>query len=289
MRVPEKLFVEPYHLRSLKLNGCTVVESCLHQKFSKGEMLVSEHLLLFVLQGTYTAKFGKQVLTIEKGEGLIVQRTHFVEYEKFSESNEKPYESLLFFLNDEIVKGFLAFQQPARLSNKKESPVVKIQFDNAVQSFLQTVLHSFGKEIAENPSFLQHKLFELLFNLSEINPGVIDLFTAFTTHRPTDLNKIMEENFKQNLTLEEFAYKAGRSLASFKRDFKKTYNSSPHQWLLSKRLDYAKRLLENNKLKIADACYDVGFESVAHFSRAFKAKFGVSPSTFKNEPIGQVN
>jgi AraC family transcriptional regulator, exoenzyme S synthesis regulatory protein ExsA len=97
----------------------------------------------------------------------------------------------------------------------------------------------------------------------------------------------MEASYRQPLTLSEFAYKCGRSLASFKRDFKKIYNTSPHQWILSQRLAYAKQLIESSEIKIADACYDAGFESVSHFSRAFKTKFGITPSALKNEPLRQ--
>ena len=67
----------------------------------------------------------------------------------------------------------------------------------------------------------QNKLFELLFNLSEINPNLIYSFIQFTTYKSIDIHKVMDSSFRENLTLEEFAYKAGRSLATFKRDSRK--------------------------------------------------------------------
>jgi AraC family transcriptional regulator, exoenzyme S synthesis regulatory protein ExsA len=282
MRAPEQLFVEPYFLRSLKMDDAVVVESCTHQESTANEMLVGRHLLLFVIEGRYIARFGDEEFTIEKGEGLLVKRTHSVKYQKLGYiDGDKPYESLMFFLTDDIVRDFLTLQR-GRVSDKAEAhPLARISYNEPVQIFLRSVLACFNNGLSNNPAFLQNKLFELLFNLSEINPRLIAAFSGFTAYEPVDLPKVMEANFKENLTLEEFAYKAGRSLASFKRDFQKIYNTSPHQWLLSRRLEFARGLIENSGMRIADACYESGFESVAHFSRVFKQKFGMVPSVLK--------
>lgn len=282
MRVPEQLFTAPFNLRSLMMDEATVIESCTHQQTTSNEMLVGQHLLLFVIEGRYIASFGKEEITVNKGEGLLVQRAHSVKYQKLSfVDGDKRFESLMFFLTDKIIRDFLALHKNFVLTKEPPMPIAKISYNQPIQIFLQSVLASFDNPLSTNPAFLQNKLFELLFNLSVINPNLIRSFSQFTTYEPIDLTQMMEENFKQNLTLEEFAYKAGRSLASFKRDFQKVYNTSPHQWLLSKRLDYARNLIEKTGVKIADACYDSGFESVAHFSRAFKSRYGVMPSLLK--------
>lgn len=282
MRVPEKLLEKPYNLRSLKMDGANVIESCSHQQFTKGNMLVGEHLLLFVLNGKYIANFGDETLQIDRGEGLLIQRTHFVEYEKLGfTDNDRPYESLMFFLNDDLIKDFLSFYKIEKNAANDQPALSKIAFNSAIQSFLKSVLDSFNADFSSNPTYLQNKLFELLFNLSSINPNLINALAQFTSLQSIDLTKVMEENFRQNLNLEEFAYKAGRSLASFKRDFKKIYNATPHKWLMEKRLEFAKQLLESSKISISDACYDAGFETPAHFSRLFKKQYGFAPSELK--------
>ncbi len=187
----------------------------------------------------------------------------------------------MFFVPDKITRYFLALHQPFTLTKEAPMPIAKISCNQPIRIFLQSVLACFDNPLSGNPAFLQNKLFELLFNLSVINPNLIRSFAQFTTFEPVDLTKMMETNFKENLTLEEFAYKAGRSLASFKRDFQKVYNTSPHRWLITKRLDYARHLIENTDVRITDACYDSGFESVAHFSKAFKSKYGVMPSVLR--------
>jgi len=138
--------------------------------------------------------------------------------------------------------------------------------------------------VTQHSSFLQNKLFELLFNLSDTNPDLLSSFMNFTTYKAIDLNKVVEGYYRENLTLEELAYKAGRSLATFKREFQKIYNTSPHRWLLNRRLEYARDLIEVEGMNVSDASLHASFASVAHFSRAFKRKYNVSPSSLK-EPV----
>ena len=55
------------------------------------------------------------------------------------------------------------------------------------------------------------------------------------------------------------------------------------KWLLEKRLNYSLLLLRNHQKTINEVVFECGFESVSHFSRAFKARFDLTPSSFKKE------
>lgn len=101
----------------------------------------------------------------------------------------------------------------------------------------------------------------------------------------TSLYTVMETSFMYNLSLTEFAQFANRSLATFKREFKRIFNSPPAQWLLQKRLEYAAVLLTNTGKSIADVAAESGFESNAHFSRTFNQKFGVSPLNYRKQGV----
>ncbi len=51
----------------------------------------------------------------------------------------------------------------------------------------------------------------------------------------------MEQNYTEDLTLEEFASYTGRSLATFKRDFAKVSPLPPQRWIMEHRLEKAKK------------------------------------------------
>lgn len=88
----------------------------------------------------------------------------------------------------------------------------------------------------------------------------------------------MEKNYKCDLTLEEFAHYAGRSLSSFKKDFAQTFHLTPSRWIMRRRLEEAHRLIEKAGKKPADVYLSVGFKNLSHFSTAFKREYGVPPS-----------
>jgi AraC-like DNA-binding protein len=97
----------------------------------------------------------------------------------------------------------------------------------------------------------------------------------------------MERNFMFNMPLEKFGYLTGRSITTFKRDFKKAFNTSPQRWLTQKRLELAHyQFVEKNKKPI-DVCYEVGFENLSHFSYAFKKQFGYTPTALLEQRARQ--
>ena len=80
----------------------------------------------------------------------------------------------------------------------------------------------------------------------------------------------MNENYMYELTMEEMAHYTGRSLATFKRDFKKISDLTPEKWLIRKRLEVAYALMKEGGKKVVDVYAEVGFKNPSHFSTAFK-------------------
>lgn len=91
-----------------------------------------------------------------------------------------------------------------------------------------------------------------------------------------DLQDFMEKNFRCDMSMGEFACASGRSLSTFKRDFKKMSELSPERWLTDRRLRASVELLKRGR-RVSDVCFDVGFKNVSHFSATFKKKFGITP------------
>ena len=79
-------------------------------------------------------------------------------------------------------------------------------------------------------------------------------------------------------TMEELAHYTGRSLATFKRDFKKVSDLTPEKWLIRKRLEVAYTMMQEGGKKIVDVYAQVGFKNQSHFSSAFKKQYGIAPT-----------
>jgi transcriptional regulator GlxA family with amidase domain len=69
----------------------------------------------------------------------------------------------------------------------------------------------------------------------------------------------------------------------FSRLFKTFTSVSPHQYLLTLRLKNAELLLRNTAHPMADIAFTSGFNSVEHFTAAFKQKYNCPPATYRQQ------
>ena len=93
-----------------------------------------------------------------------------------------------------------------------------------------------------------------------------------------DILDYLNENYMFDLSMNEIASYTGRSLATFKRDFAKVSDLTPQKWIIKRRLEAAHDLIKSGKKKVTEACFDVGFKNLSHFSKIYKEAYGVSPS-----------
>ncbi len=89
------------------------------------------------------------------------------------------------------------------------------------------------------------------------------------------------ENAAADHDLEALAQRLGMSYSSFRSCFRKHTGSSPRQYQLQIRTNRAKALLAQTDLSVAKIAEQVGFSSLYYFSRYFKEKTGVSPTTYR--------
>jgi transcriptional regulator GlxA family with amidase domain len=100
-----------------------------------------------------------------------------------------------------------------------------------------------------------------------------------------DINRAVEflhSRMAQPMTVTELARAAGLSVSHFSREFRREMGMGPKQYGLNARLAHARRLLLGGEGNIGEVAQASGFASLAHFSSAFRAAFGTSPSSFRH-------
>lgn len=90
------------------------------------------------------------------------------------------------------------------------------------------------------------------------------------------------------LTLDELAAMAGLSKYRFLRVFGECYGLTPHAYILSSRINRAKRLLLRGE-DIGAAAYECGFCDQSHFSRTFSARVGLTPGRYSALRDGHIS
>jgi AraC family transcriptional regulator len=112
---------------------------------------------------------------------------------------------------------------------------------------------------------------------------------AFSTQilnkiRITDFERVIEfieEHLGTDLSLTKLAEVAEMSPSSFVRGFRAATNTSPHKYVLERRLRRAQELLRASNRSLSEIAYGLGFSSQSHFSTVFHALVGESPSRFR--------
>lgn len=148
---------------------------------------------------------------------------------------------------------------------------------------LQSCLSSLGPYFEMPEGFPEKivslKMTEILTILRTIDVGMDSFLANFEMPGKIDLVKFMENHFMFNLPLEKFGYLSGRSLSTFNRDFRRTFNVTPQKWLTKKRLEFAHYQITEHSKKPVEVYLEAGFEDLSHFSFAFKKHFGYIPTT----------
>src|SRR6266508_402874 len=92
---------------------------------------------------------------------------------------------------------------------------------------------------------------------------------------------LADARYREALDVPALARAAHLSPAHFSREFRRTFGETPHQYLLTRRLERAAALLRTTDRSVADICLTVGLRSVGSFTTSFGRMFGLSPTAYR--------
>jgi len=93
----------------------------------------------------------------------------------------------------------------------------------------------------------------------------------------------IDSNLDGDLSLEKLAHLAGVLEHKFARSFKKVTGETAHHYVLSRRIDAARKLLRGGDRPISEVAYATGFSSQSHMTTVFKRELGVTPAQLRTE------
>ena len=95
----------------------------------------------------------------------------------------------------------------------------------------------------------------------------------------------MDSEFANNPRLGEAAARTGLSPNYFHRLFHRATGVTPFQYMETRRLDTARGILAEGRLNVKEVAAASGYDNPFYFSRAFRKRFGVSPSDIRGTSI----
>src|SRR5438132_13444589 len=89
--------------------------------------------------------------------------------------------------------------------------------------------------------------------------------------------KLIDDCYDLPLDLTEISKQACFSRYHFLRLFRNAFETTPHQYLIQRRIEKAKELMRARQLSVTDVCFEVGFESLCSFSSLCRKCVGDAP------------
>ncbi|WP_373939225.1 AraC family transcriptional regulator [Vibrio kanaloae] len=121
--------------------------------------------------------------------------------------------------------------------------------------------------------------------INELSDENQNWIVAHTDKRLSRAMKVIHNDSSANIDIESLAKLSGMSRTSFIEYFKKMVGRPPKKYISDWRLSLARERLLHGKAHVLNVALDVGYQSEAAFSRAYKAKYGESPSTTKKQYV----
>jgi len=242
------------------------------------EQFTTVHGLCYIFSGTLIVSQANKNQHFNKGDLIFFKKNSLAKFRKQPDRFEN-FRSITVVFDSKVLKEF-NIQKDSKWdpTTKKSEALTRISGDlGRLHAYFEGLSKYFEKPLSQD--LMDLKIKEALLLLIQIAPGLKPTLFEFGQPGKIDIEEFMHQNFRFNVEMARLAFLSGRSLASFKRDFQKTFRTTPSRWLHRRRLEEAHFQLKEHKRRPSEIYHEVGFETISHFSHSFKQHFGVNPST----------
>ena len=157
---------------------------------------------------------------------------------------------------------------------------LKIQNRQQILSDFKASVDAFLKSGTHRDLAIRKNLYDILLLLKK------EQEKTYTTGKKALLIKpaldFMGANYTKNdLSVEKLSRLCGISVAYFRRIFTEKYGISPKEYIMNKKMEYAKKLLASKQFSVGEVAELCGYSEPCHFSREFSKRTGTSPIKYK--------
>ncbi|MBJ6144872.1 AraC family transcriptional regulator [Hymenobacter sp. BT559] len=248
------------------------------------EKTFADNVLVSVLAGELKVVHANRTQYCGAGDTVLLPRHQPATLLK-QPKDGRAYQAVLMKLPKALVQAYYRQHTPAPAQPALSGPLL-FPKNPLLQSVFASLLPYLELEHQLPGSLLTVKITEVIEILRSLDPHSDGVLADFSEPGKLNLVEFMEANYMFNMPLATFSYLTGRSLTTFKRDFKKAFQLSPQRWLTQRRLTLAHYQLAEKRRKPVDLYLEVGFENLAHFSYAFKKQFGYPPTALAGQARG---
>ena len=240
-----------------------------------------EHTLIYQCSGRLEIEERGKKTVLYPGDCAFMRRDNRMWLQKKVEDG-RPYRSVVLKFSKAFLREFYQTldRQQIPIDSKREKASLLLLPKNRpdIRSLFESVIPYFDAGEKPSEKILKLKMIEGVYVLLNTDRNLYASLFDFVEPWKIDILDYLNENYMCDLSMKEIASYTGRSLATFKRDFAKVSDLTPQKWIVRRRLEAAHDLIRSGKKKVTEACFDVGFKNLSHFSKVYKEIYGVAPS-----------
>jgi len=151
------------------------------------------------------------------------------------------------------------------------------------ESIVLQQLLSYDKQNTMKDLYLKAKIFELLSYYFKPKDGVSNcpfLQKEKNVEKIRKAKRIIIERMSEPPSLQELADEVKVPLSNLKNGFKHVYGDSVFNFLISYKMEYARRMLLTKEHSVEEIALKVGYSTSSHFIAAFKKKYNITPKKY---------
>lgn len=253
--------------------------------FSTPNPLENEACFLFILEGHNHSYSEQDHVLVKQNEGVLMKCGNYM-YQGIADDKSGRFGLLAVHFYPEVLKKIYEKELPDFLKKNYRSyssNMTLIKANQLINKFVDDILFYIDSPELYDEELIILKMKEIIVLLlkTENADKVLDILYNFFSPRLFTLKEIVESHIFTPISISSLAQLCNFSLASFKREFQHVYKDSPANYIKNRRLDKAAELLVVSNETVSSIAYDCQFNSIAHFSSSFKAKYKMTPTDFR--------
>lgn len=279
--IPQRLFDNKQVTTILRDGNVCILRKEITEPVVNREGYISNHVVSIQLSGEqHIRTYDGKLIKVKPGEVVFIPRGLYHVSDLIPESGT--FRNLLFYFDDSIIQEFLSTTRVTEVSKKDVPDHLRFGVVPALRMFADSLIDIYQTNRLRNKNFLNLKILELLYLLNGLaqEQQFANFLFRLTLPKKRNIRAFMEQNFDKPLKIEDYAYLTGRSLSTFRRDFKSYYDITPQQWLKEKRLEKALAILKDKEVSVTELAFEVGYENISYFIREFSSKYGQTPKQY---------
>jgi len=255
---------------------------------------LSRYAIGYIVHGTKYIHSGDKRKCLTRGDLFYLGiGLHYTE--ELPEADH-PFEQIVFYYTpDELQRILLHLNVTYRLSitnnhictECRSRSEVSMPSWPAIRSiFLGAASYLRDEGSLNDPAAGNFKMTELIYHIVSHDDGCIKskILNNIDVEKES-FEQLVFDNIFKDVSIEELASEANRSLTSFKKEFRKLFGLPPHKWFIRQRLMHARLLLISTSYSVSEIGAQCTFPNTSHFIKLFKKEYAMTPAAYRTRHL----